>query len=996
MAPAGIKFGPFRLDGDRYHLWRRESPIHLRPKTWDLLQHLIERPGVLMTREELIQAIWQQTAVSDDVLTQSVFELRQALGDPAKKPRYIETVHRRGFRFIAPVRRQPAGEDGKPVPFDSPANDLRAPSVTADPPPVDTRAADCLPFVARGAEMRQLHESLEGVRSGERQVVFVTGEAGIGKTALLETFLRSAAATAADVVIGCGHCIEQYGRREAYTPVIEALESLLRSPAKADLLPRFRHLAPTWLAQLPQLRDDPTTRPPERVEPYATPEPMLRELAMALEGLTEQCTLILALEDLHWSDLGTLDLLSLLAQRQGPARLLIIGTYRPSAIAPSEHPIRVVKQTLWSRHRCAELKLDCLTETAVRDYVRARFGIEAPKFARLIYKHTDGNPLFMVATVDDLICRGWTFRNVDEGDELPVPDALQETILTQLRRLERDQQAVLETASIAGSPFAPQAVAAGLGRDPLDIEAVCQVLAESQCFLRVERITEGPDGGRAQRYGFRHAVYHRVIYETVPHAQRQHLHQRIGEALEAAYGDRAADSAAELALHFERSGDRVRAVKFLTECAVKMLRRHAAYAAVEYLREALALLAATPETRDGREQEFDLRLLLDLPLGIVHGYASPAVRENCERARTLCQDLGTPAQRFQVTNVLWISQVMAGDLDAGRESIAELAQIARELPSSEVHLRVESARGQVELWSGNFPAAAQHLDRCADITEKDPPALGPLSSYGAPPLAVAFMHRAITQWFLGDSDRARAFSRKGLGLAEQSDNPLALVEALCSLAYVELLCRNTERALDAADRGVGLGEEKGLVFFLPVLRVFRGAAVAQQGGVADGVLQMQESLKDMRASSAVALCIALPLIADAYGRSGNCDAGLRYIEEAIMLADTTPVRLNAAENWRIKGELLLAKNAGAMSRARACQAAEAQTIEQCFLRALEVARQQHARALELRAAMSLARWWRGTRRAKRAKDLLQPLYATFTEGFDTQDLQDARALLSDL
>jgi DNA-binding winged helix-turn-helix (wHTH) protein len=388
-APApghGFVFDPFRLDLASQRLWRDHRVIRLRPKSWDLLRYLVERPGQLISKEEVHRQLWRDTAVSDDTLTQSIRELRRALDDDARTPRFIETVHGRGFRFVADVR----------------AVDGRAWSPTT----ISSGSESALPFVGRQPELARLHECLSRARRGVRQVVFVTGEAGIGKTAFVEAFLRSPETRDPDVFALRGQCIQQHGQREPYMPVLDAFERLLSLPAGGVLRPLFRRMAPCWYVQMPALllegdAADFTTAPMN-----APSERMLREGARALESLGTHSTVVLVLEDLHWSDAATVDLLSYVAQRPDPARLLVIGTYRPAEASAHEHPIREVAQTLRVHRRSLELALDYLSPADLRAYLHTRFGEEWPNLVRLIHERTDGNPLFVVATVDELMRRG--------------------------------------------------------------------------------------------------------------------------------------------------------------------------------------------------------------------------------------------------------------------------------------------------------------------------------------------------------------------------------------------------------------------------------------------------------------------------------------------------------------------------------------------------------------------------------------------------------------
>ena len=344
-------FEPFCLDVGNEQLWRVQEVIHLTHKAFAVLHYLAEHAGQLVTKDELLEVVWPQTHVSEAALAVCIREIRQTVGDNPRTPRFIETVHGRGYRFMATVTiadRLPAS------PF---------PLVPPSPPPL---------LVGREAECAQMQRWWAQALRGERQVGFVTGEAGIGKTTLVEAFIARAAGEEA-LWIGHGQCIEQYGIGDAYLPVLEALRRLCRGPAGQRFIALLGQYAPSWLVQMPTLLGAAELDALQRRGLGATHERMLRELAEAMEALTATRPLILVLEDLHWSDSATLELLACVARRWEKARLLIIGTYRPMDVLVRAHPLRAVMQELQRHGQCEELPLAYLTEAGVAAYLAARY-----------------------------------------------------------------------------------------------------------------------------------------------------------------------------------------------------------------------------------------------------------------------------------------------------------------------------------------------------------------------------------------------------------------------------------------------------------------------------------------------------------------------------------------------------------------------------------------------------------------------------------------------
>lgn len=302
-------FQPFRLDDTNQCLWRGETRVSLMPKPFAVLQYLVDHAGRLVTQDELLTAIWPDTFVQPEVLRRYILEIRRVLGDRATKPRFIETLPKRGYQFIADVT-----SDG--------------PAKLADASAPPTR------LVGRASVLADLDRHLGHALRGRQQIVFVVGEPGIGKTSLVDAFQR--AAGAAGVSVARGQSVEGFGGKEAYYPIFEALGQLARGTSRTLVLNTLAACAPTWLIQFPSLVRPDQQAALQRETLGATRERMVRELCEALEVLTKTMALVLVLEDLHWVDHSTLDLLSAIARRREPAKLLVVGTFRPADLILSE------------------------------------------------------------------------------------------------------------------------------------------------------------------------------------------------------------------------------------------------------------------------------------------------------------------------------------------------------------------------------------------------------------------------------------------------------------------------------------------------------------------------------------------------------------------------------------------------------------------------------------------------------------------------------------
>jgi predicted ATPase len=403
-----------------------------------------------------------------------------------------------------------------------------------------------------------MQRCLDKVLAGDRQTLLVTGEAGVGKTALVDAFLRRIPSNW-NICISHGRCLEQYGTSEAYLPVLEAIGRLAREYKPVAKV--LHSHAPMWLLQMPSLIGASDSDLLRREVFGASHERMLREMGDALEALAKEVPLVLVLEDLHWSDYSTLDLISYLATQRQAARLMLVGTYRTSELIVSGHPLQAVKRELLAKKQCEELPLECLSEAAVAEYLSVRFSPNRfpVELAGLIHERTEGNPLFMTNAVDYLVTEeligkcegGWELVVDIENVQVGVPDSIKQMIEKQLDYLGANEQRILEAASVAGTEFSADAVATGLGEDRAVVEERCSELARRRQFILDCGVDVLANGEAVSRYAFIHALYQNVLYERVSASRRVQLHRRLGELSERIQDEAAREIAAELAMHFE-------------------------------------------------------------------------------------------------------------------------------------------------------------------------------------------------------------------------------------------------------------------------------------------------------------------------------------------------------------------------------------------------------------------------------------------------------------
>lgn len=1013
-----LDFPPFRLDIDDATLWHGSERIPLPAKELAVLHYLITHSGRLVTLEELLNQVWANVKVSPEVLKVRIGKIRRTLGDSVQSPRFIENVHGKGYRFIAKVVSSQYPVTSSPFPLTSP----------------EQRRTDqqqlTAPLVGREQELAHLHDLFAKATSGERRVVFVTGEPGIGKTALVDAFLQQVQETsnwrletsstslhssslktqALRPWIARGQCIEQYGASEAYLPVLEALERLGRTADREHLKRALGQYAPTWLLHLPALltAEEATALQPRILG--VRQERMMRELAEALEALTAEEPLILVFEDLHWADASTLTLLSLLTYRREAARLLLLGTYRSSAAAGKGSPLLFLTQDLAAHHLSHELALPLLDETAVAAYLSARFpqSLFPTRFAHLLHQRTEGNPLFVVSMVHDLIEQGvlaqtegtWAYHGDLDALTQKTPKKIRQLLTSQRVRLQPQTQQVLEAASVAGMEFSAAEVAAALETAVAVVEEQCARLAEQQQFLRPAGISEWPDHTRAAKYAFLHALYQHHWHERVSPTRLQEWHKRIGERKEAAYGDRASEIAAELAVHFEQGRTYGKALHYLSQAAEIALRRSANPEAINYLTKALELLPFLPDMPERAQQELKLQVALGAPLMMTKGYTAPEVKGVYNRAWELCREIGETSQLFPV--LVGLSRFYYGRNSSRRahELREQLLQLAHNEQDPSLLLVAHMNLGGNLFFQGKFAQAYTHADQ--GVALYDPLQHGNLIFlHGDAPEVTCRCWAALALWYLGSPDQALDKIYQALQIAQKLAHPFGLAFALFWTAFLHQARGEVQKAREQTTALTTLTQEHGIPQFLAMGAIVHSWALAEQGHE-EGIPHLQRGIASLQATrQELGRPYFLALLAEAYGNRGQVEEGMKVLTEALDITHTTGECMHQAELYRLKGQLTLQQQLKAERQKSKVpnpqrRASSTQDVETCFQKAIEIARQQQAKSLELRAAVSLARLWGHQGKSHPAHAMLAEIYSWFTEGFATADLQEAQTLLEEL
>jgi len=860
--------------------------------------------------------------------------------------------------------------------------------------PAIDRVREARHIFGRDAELARLEAAYATACQRERGAIFLCGPPGIGKTTLLDAFVARVADDG-EALIAHGQAVEHYGAGEAYLPLLEALGRVAATAVGRSLVDHMRRHAPTWLAQLPALIEPAEHEALMRRALGSTRERMLRELADVLEALTAERPLLLVIEDLHWSDHATIEAIAYVAQRRAPARLLLVGTYRPAEVLAGDHPLRAATQELQARRRSEEVRLELLSEDDVERYLRSRLGVEhvGPDLVRVVYRRTEGHPLFLVNVVDFalreelIVAQGGTLalRGGEEALAAAIPRGLLPMIERQIEALPADEQQVLEAAAIAGAEFSSATLVAALDVSADEVDDRCEGLAWRGQFLRSTGMEEWPDGTLAGRYRFVHALYQNVLYQRVAEPRRVRLHRRIAERKAGAYGTQGAEIAAELAVHFEAAHDPRRALEHRIRAGDVAVRRHAEREAVEHYRQALRLIARVDDHAE-RGRELEVLVKLATRLMSTAGYAAPELESIFDRAYALSRQL-PPGEYFAplLRGLVSFHHVRAR-LETGRAVGEELLEWCSRSDDTVALVQALYGHGVMLYDYGDLVAGQRHIE--AALQRYDPETHRThVAVYGGYDPGVAC--RCWLSWLLwlrGECDRALRVVNEGLALAERLGHPFSLGFACMSAAVLHLHRGNVKAALAPLARARAIALEDGFPYLRATVGSVEGWAALASGNPNEAITLSQQALAEQKETGAMITRPAYQMILGyAHAFVGDFASGLAVIETGLAEAEESHQRLHEVGLWRARGELLAARGPALQGEAEAC-----------YRKALELARALDAPLLELQSALGVARHLRGIGRSAEGRALLEPVYASFREGFDTGLMRDAKTLIDSL
>ncbi len=976
-----VEFGPFEADLGSHELRRRGKPLRLQEQPFRALALLLARPGGVVSREELAAALWPDgtTVDFDQGIHTAIKKLRRALRDAAACPRFIETVGRRGYRFIAPIagvadgrvsglrRKQP----GFPDPGSATAGGSLGSSESCELPAraeerrlPATPSAGLTPLVGRERERRLLLDAFDRVKNGEGQVVLASGEPAIGKSRLAQQLRAD--------LDGAPHLwIEWWGsihhQQTPFFPILErirrdstgererilagASDGIERSFARAGVTPSEVMPLVSQLLGLAVAERYPL--------PIVSPEQARRRLIDLLGdwmvGLARLEPIVLVVEDLQWLDPSTLELLGRLSEVGASARLFVLLTARPEFRTP---------WPLLAHH--SQLALNRLSRQQGQQMVASltRTAVLPAEVVEVVIQRSDGVPLF----VEEL-----TKAAVEAGGapdpKRAIPVSLEVSLQARLDRLGRAKE-VAQIGGAIGREFSYALVRAvsELPRDELD--AALARLAQAELLTAYG---DPPDA----RFVFRHSLIRDATYHSMAVGRRRELHRAIARAIADRFPDEAQAEPELLAHHLSEAGETEPALEAWQRAAERAAERSALVEATAHYAKALELLGRLPDSPARRRKELALRVASGHALAVTRGWGAPEATDSFARAWQVGEELGD-TESVPVLVGLWQASFVRGELRAAQETADQLLRIAERVTARPAQSWAHTAQGMTRLHRGDLYAAWEQLERGIELYREE-------DYRGAPidPGVLGIWNAAFSAWQIGLADLARQRIGDALVLTRRIDRAVARVIAEVGACSLYACLREPREVRVHLAQLEEIGAAGKIRFHVVSVHIFRGWLLSQEGQHGKAIAELRQALAaNLAIGQRLGHTILVAYLVEACLRAGALDEGLQAVKDG--LGAVPEERIHVPELQRLRGALLAARGAGAAE------------VESCYREALALARDQGAKTLELRAATSLAELLRSQGRGREGLKLLSPLYAHISEGFDTRDLREARALLEKL
>ena len=892
-------------------------------------------------------------------------------------------------------------------------------------------------FVARESELERLNTFLERSHSGRGQVVFITGEAGSGKTALIQEFSRRAQEAHPDLIVASGKCNAHTGIGDPYSPFMEMLGLLtgdVETRWAAGMITR-EHAQRLW-SLMPQTVKALLENGPDLINIFVPGTPLLAraeafssasteshirlkklverkamlppDSSLQQSDLFEQYTkmlialarekpLFLMLDDLQWVDAGSASLLFHLCRRLAGNRILVAGSYRPDEFAlgrgDGRHPLETVVRELKRDFGDIELEVGI---TEARKFVDAYIDTEPNRldrnFRETIFKQTKGHPLFTVELLKEMQNRALLIKDEQgrwiQGPDLDwnaLPARVDAVIEERISRLSENERETLTLASVEGEEFTAEVLAQ---LQEVEIRKLIRLLSgelDRRHHLVSAKGIRQLKNLHLSLYLFRHILFQRYLYNNLDEVERTHLHAEVGQILENLYGEQNEEVSVQLARHFQEAGILDKAIEYLHKAGKRAVHLSANEEAIVHYKRALELLDEIHETPERAQKEIALQLDFLVPVASTKGYGAPEVRQAIFRARELCDQIRETPQFF--TTLVQIAMHYAFVRAEYRTALEFQDQIIKIAEHTRDPLQ-KAISSFTTIWAlmniGELTKTVEHAKEMNALYDPDKHGfLAYMFGFDLGVINRGFGSWAV--WFLGYPDRARKDFDMAMEHAYKFGHPHTIAFALVGGCELDWFLGDKEAGHRHLEELARISNEKGFIYWQAHAVFYEGEKITLEGKEKEGIAQMHQGLAMIKATG-IQTCFTrlLARLANACLEIGQIDEGLAAIAEAIEVRCKFDERYMEAEHYRLKGELLLKKGGSE------------DEVMKLFEQAVEVSQQQQAKSLELRAVMSISRLLQKQGKKQEAHKLLEKTYSWFTEGFETADLKEAKILLEEL
>ncbi len=851
------------------------------------------------------------------------------------------------------------------------------------------------PLVGRKPEVEALLSQWEQVKQGQTSVILLSGEAGLGKSRLVQV-LKEQLSNEPHIWLSC-YTLPYYQNRALY-PIIEMLQRRLNfksTDTPTQKLEKLEQVLDQYGLPLPETVPLftalfglvlPQNYQPLNLTPQRQKQKAVEALITILSNLANVQPVVAVFEDLHWADPSTLDMLNILVKQVPNKRIFGVFTFRPQFESP------------WSEQtNVAHLTLTRLTRPQVETIVKQLAGgklLPAELLEHIVTK-TDGNPIFveeltkMVLDLELLQAHNNHYQLRGPLPNLAIPTTLQDSLMARLDRLATGRE-VAQLGAMLGRKFSYTLLQAISPLDELSLQNDLDRLVDAEILYQTEELAQ-------ITYTFKHALIQEAAYRSLLRRKRQQYHQHIAEVLTKDFPNVAQTEPELLAHHYTAAGSIQLALSYWQKAGQQAVGQSANVEAMRYFQKALDLLETLPASLNRTRQELHLKVALGVPLLMVKGYASPDIEANYAQARELCRLLGQTPQLAPVIYGLWVFYLVRANYQTALELGQQLMSLAEQSPQNKtLRLEADQVYGTTYFYLGNLLKAKDHLEQAIKLYNPQTHGTEVSLHSGADKGVACLCHLTLTLWLLGYPDQALNRGEEALALAEELAHPYSIAFALSFLAWLHQYRGEAALTLNRANAAIALSHKQGFALLAAFSTILAGWAMTEQEQIEAGINQIFKGLADFKTTGAeLGQLHFLALSAQAHNKADQIEEGLAVLAGALIVVKEKGERFYEAELYRLKGELLL-QQLVLNPLSAAPQNDILLEVEACFKQAIERANKQQAKSLHLRAAMSLSRLYQLQDQAEQARQILETSYNAMSEGWDTVDLQEANSMSSNL